>query len=193
MTMLGYYERAGTNSSEFLFVRHGDVAYAGGGNDLISLDPGSHAYLIGGSGDDVYELGISSYGVVLDSHGYDTIVAPFNISPASTFAVTVDGGRHLLIADISTETMVLVMDSHAHPIEAFSFNGFVLSRQGMESVIQGNGMHMGDLSYGQVADLGFGNESFWSIRSQTTTHGFLYPGFRRYKLWPHVSRQNFSR
>src|SRR5690554_2311854 len=135
MSMINYTERIGTAAADSLYATNGDIVYAGPADDQIFLGPHTHAYLIGGSGNDTYFLGGGSYAVILDSSGHDTIDAPFRLDAASTFAVTVDGGRHLILGDINTETLILVSDAKNHPVENFNFIGFTTSQHGAESSI----------------------------------------------------------
>ena len=164
--MISYNERIGSHGPDSVFATDGDIVYAGPGNDQLFLSPVSHAYLVGGPGNDTYLLGIASYAVILDSGGHDTIVAPFQIAPGSTFAVTIDGGRHLIVGDINSETLLMVADIRNHPVELFSFTDYGTSQHGMESAIRDNGMHMGDVSYSQFEQLGLGNAVFWSTGMQ---------------------------
>jgi len=160
--MINLNERIGTHGADSFWAVNGDIVYAGPGDDEIFLSPFHHAYLIGGSGNDTYLLGGASFAAILDSSGHDTIVAPFHITPYSTFVITIDGGRHLLLGDLDTETVMLIAENHKYPIETFNFNGYITSRQGMEFAIRDNGMHLGDVSYGQFEQLGLGSASFWS-------------------------------
>lgn len=164
--MINLNERVGTHAADSFFAVDGDIVFAGPGDDQIFLSPFSHAYLIGGSGNDTYLLGGGSYAVIMDSSGHDTVVAPFRIDPTSTFAATIDGGRHFLLGDINTDTLVLIEDIQKHPIETFIFTDFTTSQHGMESAIRGNGMHVGDFSYGLMEQLGLGSEDFWSLGVQ---------------------------
>lgn len=173
MALTGFYEHAGTHGDDYLVALQGNIVYGGPGNDQIALNYNSHAYLVGGSGNDTYLLGRGSYAVVLDSGGHDTITVPFNIAPWSTYAVTIDGGRHLLLGDLNTGTLVLIEDSRKYPIEAFNFNGLVTSQYGMESAIRANGMHMGDVSYQQMSQFAFGSEEFWSMGMQAEIDSIL--------------------
>ncbi|MFA7668253.1 MAG: hypothetical protein WCX93_02785 [Burkholderiaceae bacterium] len=182
--MINYNERVGTHAADSIWAINGDIVYAGPGDDEVFLSPFNHAYLIGGSGNDTYWLGIASYAVILDSSGHDTLVAPFHIDPLSTFAVTIDGGRHLLLGDISSETLILVEEIRNHPIETFSFNGFTTSQHGMEYVIRENGMHMGDVSYGQMEHLGLGSAVFWSKGMQAEIDHILTREREFFDPWP---------
>lgn len=173
MALTGFYEHAGTHGDDYLVALQGNIVYGGPGNDQIALNLNSHAYLIGGSGNDTYILGRGSYAVVLDSGGHDTITVPFNITPWSTYAVSIDGGRHLLLGDFNTGTMVLIEDSRKHPIESFNFNGLVTTQFGMESAIRTNGMHLGDVSYQQMSEFAFGTEEFWSLGMQAEIDSIL--------------------
>lgn len=152
------FEQLGTTHAEHLIARNGYFVYAGSGDDQIFLSAWTHAYLIGGSGNDTYVLGAGSYGVLLDSSGNDTVVAPFGIDSAA--AVTVGGGQHLLLADTHTGTLIFILDRHNHPIETLDLQGYVGSQDVVEAAIRANGLHLGDVTYGQVSDL-MGVDARW--------------------------------
>lgn len=104
--LLGYAEIHGTGGPDSLRAFHGHAIYAGPDNDTITLSANTHAYLMGGDHNDTYVLHSGSYAVILDSRGHDTISFPFSIKPYSTFVVTVDEGRHSLVGDLLSGTMV---------------------------------------------------------------------------------------
>lgn len=160
--MINFQERVGTHGADSIYAIHGQIAYTGPGDDQLFLQLYEHAYLIGGSGNDTYWPGTGSFAVILDTSGHDTIEAPFRLAAGSTYAATVDGGRHLLVGDVNTGTLIFIVDAKNHPVETFSFLNFSTSQQGMESAIRGNGLHVGDISYRQMEQLGFGTEEFWS-------------------------------
>ncbi len=171
--MFGYFERIGTRASDILFAQQGDIVYAGPGDDEIFLGSGTHAYLIGGSGDDTYLLGNASYAVILDSSGHDTIAVSFDLGAASTFIVTIDGGRHFLLGDLDTDTLVLIEDNQNRPIEAFNFNGFITALPDLTAIVRNNGMHLGDVTYRDLTGWGFGDENFWSVGMQAEIDALL--------------------
>ena len=113
---------------------------------------------MGGSGNDTYTLSVGSYGVILDSSGHDTVKAPFGIDSAA--AVTVDGGRHLLLVDTETGGLIFVLDRYKHPIETFDLQGHVSSQQGLEAAIRANDMHLGDLSIAEISPF-LGADASW--------------------------------
>ena len=100
----------GSQSDDVLVPPFGFDAYGLAGNDVLISSAFSGNGLVGGSGDDLYQLGFGSVTTILENGNStaDVLVSPIT-GPAIDAAVQIDG-RHLLVSDFDSGTTLLVID-----------------------------------------------------------------------------------
>lgn len=157
MATLSYPEHIATNGDDTVRSNGYQIAYGLRGNDTLRSDAYSeYNFLTGGAGNDTYVAGSGSAITVIDSGGFDTVVAEgIGLYSDYTYAATVEG-RHLVAQNTLTGQQVAIADwqEPEHRIESFQLGDGTFSQAQIQSAVASSPNFLGDVTVEQVAEGG---------------------------------------
>ena len=123
----------GTPSNDVLTGFSGQVL-GFSGNDILSTPTfagavtyGQGTFLLGGSGEDIYNIHQGNVAMIYDTSGYDTVNIDINPFAVDSIAAVIDG-QHLAIENTSSGTDVIILNAvNEGKIENINANGVPLS------------------------------------------------------------------
>jgi len=153
---LRFEETIGGAGDDMFRVTEGEIALGLGGDDRFETRPGNDFVIaMGGPGNDVYVAEDNAVITVGDTGGAsDTLVADgIGFSWTTSFAATLNGGRHLVAGDTATGQTVYVLNwrDPAFRIETIDLADIEVGFQELASVIEGRPNFLGDLAWREVS------------------------------------------
>lgn len=145
MALTGYTERRGTASNNTLLAGRDAVTYGLAGNDTL-VSSGANSFLVGGGGNDTYQIGSFGLKFIYDAGGgtRDTFVDSTSFSIGTRFTAELDG-RHLLIADFfGNYTYLMDWRSGDTRIEFVQTGGRTLTNDQYYASLQTSPTHLGN-------------------------------------------------
>lgn len=147
----------------------------GGADSLTSASPSTSGFdiLIGGSGNDSYTLPSGRSTLIADFGGdtADSFAAPgLSLNGANTRFARLEGGRHLVISDSTSNTRVYFYDwqSSGNAIESFQLSDGTFNNQQIQQKLTSLGASVNDSSWANW-DTQFGNNQLTNVGFGTGT------------------------
>src|SRR5690606_21876878 len=112
--------------------------------------------MVGGPGDDVYSAPLNAAVTIVDSGGYDIIVAPgLGVNNPYTYVGTVEG-KHLIAVDLVSRSQIMVANwrQPGNEIEEIHLSTGVYSLSQVVNAVYSSVNFLGNLSAGQLAQYG---------------------------------------
>lgn len=147
---LRYVERPLTPGADTSTSFSGSITFGLGGDDVLrNGDSTDQVVLMGGSGNDVYEVGYGSIATIGDTSGFDSIKVPFGLYDVDTYALTVNGGRHILVVNTYYETGALVLNwkDPATRIEQVAFTDYNITYDDILGLVNTSPGFLGDYTW----------------------------------------------
>ena len=156
MATLRFPEVVATNGNDNLIAGTNQLTFGLGGNDTITAQAGSeYNFMAGGPGNDTYVAGPGSAITIIDTGGFDTLVATgLGAYAPHTYVATVES-QHIIAVDLVSGQQVAVANwlNPQHRIEQFQLSDGLYTFDQLVNVIANSPNFLGDLSVSDLVSL----------------------------------------